>query len=296
MLIKEVNLFFLLLILSSGLFAEEAKLKKPLLERMIEPKLSLDSSYLSDASVSGSDASLGVSKNSIRINNAIGSLSYSNWNFAWRDIVALPFGDGVDSPIEQMHSIKLSVNIPYFINDDWFMLTSVSMGSTFERESENSYSGGLFSFAAYKLSENHSLTLGAFANYHPIATLALPIMSYSYRAREIDGFQLILGFPRAYVGYFVNERTLLRCGVIFSQSVIRLSNASVIESAGFIEAEDYMSNAGISYEIDENFTIDADILYSIKRNFIFYNSSGEELKSYNIDPSLGANIRLKYIF
>lgn len=284
------------LCISLQLVALESKLNKDVLERMVQPKVSYESSYVSDADVSGSKGSVAVSKNRIQLNNAMFGISYTNWAFNWSDIDALPFGNGLDTPIDQMHSVRLNANIPYFINKDWFMLTSFSLNSTFERELDDSYGAGLFSFASYKIDEDHSIQMGAFANYHPISTLALPVMSYSYRAKQKDGFIFILGFPRAYAGYFINPKTLIRTGMIFSQSVIKLSKDSSIENAGYIEAKDYMGNLGVSHELSERFRIEGDLLYSLKREFIIYNNAGDEQSSYGIEPSLGLNLRLRYLF
>lgn len=286
-----VSLFFAVIVL-----AQEAKLKKSLLERMVQPKVSINSSYISDAIVKGSDGELGVSKNSLRINNAIAGFSYTNWSFLWKNIKSLPFGDGVSKPLEQMHSIKLNANLPYFINEDWFLLSSISVSSSFENEMSDSYGGGIFSFASYKLTQNHTIQMGAFANYHPVSSLILPVVSYSYRARQTDGLQVILGFPRAYIGYFINDALLIRSGMIFSQSVIKLSKANTIENSGYIEAKDYMSNLGFVYEFNPHFVVDGDLLYSLKRDFTIYNSAGDEQKSYAIEPSFGLSLQLKYLF
>lgn len=289
--------FLLLCMLSSQFFLyAQAPLKKDGLEKMIQPKVSFATAYLSEASLSGYEGSVKVSKNQLCINNTIVGFSYTNWAFDWSKLTDLPFGDGVHSPIDQMHSFKLNANVPYFVNDNLFVLSSVSAKSTFENESYNSYSAGLFSFASYKLDDEHAIQFGFFANYHPISTLALPVISYSYRARQSDGFKFILGFPRTYIGYHVNEETLLRLGAIFSQSVIRLSDSSVIEKSGFIEAEDYMSNVGFSYEINESFAIESDLLHSLKRNFIIYSKEGNELNTYSIKPSLGLNFKITYLF
>ena len=283
-------------ILSVNLFSQESKLKKPLLERMLDPKISLDSSYLSDAKVDSSDGSVKVAKNSIKLNNALGGISYTNWSFLWSDIASLPFGNGVDEPIEQMHSLKLNFNLPYSINENWFLLTSLMVRSTFEKEMQDSYGGGIYSFASYKLSDEHTFQIGAFANYHPISTLVLPIVSYSYRARKTDGLQVVLGFPRAYVGYYINDLLLLRSGMIFSQSVIKLSDENVVESSGYIEAQDYVANFGFVYEFTPSFTLDSDVLYSLSRDFIIYDSSGSKQSEYKIKPSVGISFRLKYLF
>lgn len=288
-------LYFVVLIFPLGLYAQ-SPLKKAGLEKMIQPKVSLESAYVSDASINGYDGGVAVSKNRLRLNNKIAGFSYTNWAFTWNNLASLPFGDGVHSPIEQMHSFNLNANIPYFLSNKWFILTSLSVKSTFEKETANSYGGGLFSFASYKLDDEHAVQFGAFANYHPISTLALPVISYSYRARQNDGLKFILGFPRTYVGYHTHEDTLLRFGIIFSQSVIRLSDTSVIENSGFIEAQDYMSNLGFTYDINDEFTIESDLLYSIKRDFTIYATDGTELNAYSIKPSLGLNFKITYLF
>jgi hypothetical protein len=283
-----------LLCFVGSLWAQE-KLKKPLLERMIEPRVSVESSYLSDADVDGGGG-VEVFKNRVRINNKIAGISYTNWRFNWSDISALPFGDGKTKPIEEMHSFKLNLNLPYFINEKWFFLAQTSFNATYEKETSDAFGAGIFSFLSYKFNEDHTYQFGAFANYHPIKTLALPVISYSYRSQQRDGLQVVLGFPRTFIGYHVNEKTLLRFGAIFSQSVIKLSNTSALEPRGYVEAKDYMSNVGIAYELDDSLQLESDILYSLKREFNLYNSAGEKGNSYSIKPSLGINVRVAYRF
>jgi len=287
--------FLLFIILPLLLYAQKP-LKKAGLEKMIQPKVSLESAYISDASLDGYNGSVSVTKNRLSINNKIAGFSYTNWAFKWSNLKDLPFGDGKHNPLAQMHSFKLNFNIPYFINENWFILSSISLKSTFEKETQNSYSRGIFSFASYKINENNAIQFGAFANYHPVSTLALPVISYSYRARQSDGFKFILGFPRTYVGYHINEDTLLRFGIIFSQSLIRLSNASIVQPSGFVEAQDYMSNIGVSYELNKNLNIQSDLLYSLKRDFTIYGQDGSELNNYSIKPSLGVNFKISYVF
>jgi len=293
---KFLNLSSLFFVFFSTAYAQEFRMKKSLLERMVQPKVMLESAYLDDAKVNGSDGSVAVVKNRIRVNNKIGGISYTNWSFLWNNIGALPFGDGIRKPIEQMHSVKINGSIPYFINDNWFFLASLSVNTSFEKEMDDSYGVGIFTFASYKINDDHSLQMGAFANYHPVSTLALPVISYSYRARKRDGFQLVLGFPRAYAGYSISENTLLRSGMIFSQSVIKLADTSPIEASGYIEAEDYMANIGLSHELTPSFRVEGDLLYSIKRNFIIYDSAAQEQESHSINPSFGLNIRIRYLF
>jgi len=263
---------------------------------MIQPKVSYESGYLSEAGLEGHGGGVSVAKNTLGINNEIVGFSYTNWAFMWNDLANLPFGDGVHSPLEQMHGFKINANIPFFISDKWFVLTSLSAKSTFEKETDNSYGIGLFGFASYKIDEEHAIQFGAFANYHPVSSLALPAISYSYRARQTDGFKFILGFPRTYVGYHVNEETLIRFGVVFSQSVIRLSQTSTLEKSGYVEAEDYMSNLGVSYDFHENLSLKSDLLYSVKRDFAVYDKDANKLSSYSIKPSFGVNFKIRYLF
>ena len=286
----------LMLILMAGSALCEEVLKKGLLERIIQPKVSLESSYLSDANVKSSEGSVEVHKNTLRINNDIIGFTYSNWAFAWDNVHDLPFGDKKTSPIKEMHAFKININVPYFVNDKWFILSSASLRSSFEKSMNGSYGAGLFSFASYKIDNEHTVQMGAFANYHKVSTLVLPVISYSYRARQYDGLQVVLGFPRTYIGYQADKATLFKLGVIFSQSVIKLSENSSIENSGFIEAKDYMGNIGISHEFNKNLRLESNILYSLKRDFTIFDAQGNEQISYAIEPSIGANIKAVWLF
>lgn len=286
----------LLLLLLTGPSLCGEVLKKGLLERIIQSKVSLQSSYISKANIKGSKGSVEVHKNTLRVNNDIIGFTYSNWAFSWNNLEDLPFGDKKTSPIKEMHAFKINVNVPYFVNKKWFILSSVSLRSSFEKSMNGSYGAGLFSFASYKINNDHALQMGAFANYHRVSTLALPVISYSYRARQHDGLQVVLGFPRTYIGYHADKDTLLKFGVIFSQSVIKLSERSSIEHSGFIEAKDYMGNIGITHEFNKHLRLESNILYSIKRDFTIFDAQGNEQTSYAIKPSLGANIRAIWLF
>ncbi len=281
-----LSIFIPLLLLS-----EDIK-SKTLLERLAQPKLIINSSYLGEANVKGSEGNVEVYKNRININNAFVGFSYTNWAFEWDNIEDLPFGDGKSQPIKQMHGFNLNTRLPFPINDKWFSLSSLSVKSTFEESPKDSLSFGFFSFASYKASKEHTFQMGAFGNFHSVSKLILPVISYSYRARMRDGVQVILGFPRTYVSYYATPSTLLRLGGIYSQSVIRLSDESSIAAAGFIEAKDYMGNIGATYYLDKQMEIRADLLYALKRDFITYDQGGSELSNYSIEPSLGLALKL----
>jgi len=270
--------------------------KLSLLERLAQPKVSIQSSYLNDARVASTQGSVRTFKNRLNINNAFAGFSFSSWNFQWDNVADLPFGDGQNAPIEHMYRLKLDLRLPYRISDKLFMLSSISATSTFEKEMQDSYGANIFSFFSYALDDENTFQFGAFANYHPVKTLALPIISYSYRARKTDGLKLVLGFPRAYIGYHINEKLLLNTGMIYSQAVIRLSDASTISPKGFIEAKDYLANLGLKYEINDDFLIVSDLLFAFSREFSIYDNKGHSDATYTINPSLGALIKLRYVF
>lgn len=284
---------FILLSSAVLLTAEEKKLS--LLEEIVQPKVTYQSDFLSDANFKGYEGSVKTYKQKIQVNNGFGGISYSRWDFDWDQEQDLPFYRG-KTPIESMQSIKASANLPLPINDQWFMLNSVNINATFEKEYSDALGGGIFSFFSYKLDEEHAFQLGAFANYHPVKSIALPVLGYTYRALEDDGLTMVLGFPRAYIGYHIGPNLLLNAGAIYSQAVIRLADDSGIEPGGYSEAKDYQSNIGLRYTINEKFEINADLLYAFKRDFTIYDRDANEIDSYSIEPSAGAMIKLRYLF
>lgn len=272
---------------------EEQRLS--LLEQIVQPKVSFQSDYLSDAKFDGYEGSVKTYKQKIQINNDIVGISYSRWDFDWNNENDLPFYRG-KTPIDSMQRIRLFANLPVPINDKWFMLNMINVNSTFENEMSDSYGAGLSSFFSYRLDEDHAIQLGAFANYHPVKTLVLPVLGYSYRARARDGLQMVLGFPRAYIGYHLSSELLLNAGMVYSQAVIRLADDSGIEPEGYSEAKDFQANIGFRYEMNKHFELSVDLLYAFKRDFTIYDHDANEVDDYSIEPSAGAIIKLKYIF
>ena len=282
-----------LLMSALPLTAEEEK--PSLLEQIAQPKVTFQSDYLSDAKFEGYEGSVKTYKQKIQINNGFGGISYSRWDFDWDQENDLPFYRG-KTPIKSMQSIKINANLPVPINDKWFMLNSINVNATFEKEVNDAFGAGIFSFFSYKLDDEHTFQLGAFANYHPVKSLVLPVLGYTYRLRADDGLTMVLGFPRTYIGYYLSPDLLLNAGMIYSQAVIRLADDSGIEPEGYSEAKDYQSNIGLRYTINDKFEISANLLYAFKRDFTIYDRNENEVDSYSIEPSAGAMIRLKYLF
>lgn len=282
------------MLISLSLFAQEDK--KSLLDTLLEPRITLDTAYLDDAKVGDTDGSVRVFKNSVKINIADASFGYSNWRFNWDNVEALPFGDNINTPLKQIHNFEARMSFPKPINQKWFLLTSVAASTTFEKEMSDSYGANIYAMLSYRIDTEQSFQFGAFANYHPTKTLALPVMSYSYRANERDGWQFILGFPVTHLGYYVEKDTLVRFGLMFSQSLVRLADDSVIEKSGYAEAMDYMSNLGVTYSVNKNFKFHADLLYTLAREFTIYNNDAKKVQKDDVENNYGANLRLVYSF
>ena len=104
---KQIILLSTILICSLG--AEEKKLSS--LEQVIQPKITFQSDYLSDAKFGNSQASLTTHKQKIQINNKLFGFSYSRWDFEWSDAELLDFYRG-KVPIDSMQSIRLYGNYP----------------------------------------------------------------------------------------------------------------------------------------------------------------------------------------
>lgn len=287
------RIIFLAVVCSSLLIAQDLKLS--LLEQIAQPKITFQSDFLSDAKFEGYEGSVKTYKQMLQVNNEIVGLSYSRWDFDWEHENDLPFYRG-KTPIDSMHRIKLYANWPLHINDTWFMLNSVNVNSTYEKEMSHSLGAGITSFFSYKVDDDHTIQLGAFANHHSVKTLVLPVLGYSYRARATDGLKMVIGFPRAYMGYQITPEVLLNAGMIYSQAVIRLADDSGIEPGGYSEAKDFQANLGFRYEINQHFELSTDLLYAFKRDFTIYNRNADEVDSYSIEPSLGGIVKLKYLF
>jgi hypothetical protein len=284
----------LLLTLPALLIAAESR--PSLLERMARPQFSLQSDWLAASKIEGSEGSVRTSKQRLRVSTGFGGLAYTRWYFHWNDEQTLPFYRG-KAPIEQMQRVKAYGNYYRRLSPEWSTLVMLNLNATFEKELDGDALGaGVLGFFSYRLDGDHSVQMGAFANYHPVTTLALPALGYSYRARADDGLQMVLGFPRAYIGYHAAPGWLVRTGFVYSQAVIRLSEHSGIEPAGYAEASDYQASAGVRTTFKKQWELSADLLYAFRRDMDIYDRRARRIDSYRIKPSPGAMLKLTYAF
>lgn len=284
---------FILLLLPLLILAQE---QPSILEKMARPQVSLQSAWLSPAAFKGYDGTVRTSKQSLRISNGFGGIALSRWYFHWDDEQSLPFYRG-KTPIKNMQRIKLFGNYYHRFNDRWAMIAMLNVNATYEQELYGDAVGaGVMAFFSYRLGAEHAIQMGAFVNYHPVTTLALPAIGYSYRARADDGFQMVLGFPRAYIGYHPARGYLVRAGFVYSQAVIRLANDSGIEPSGYIEAADYQASFGVRIQFDGGWELNTDLLYAFSREMQLYDSGAHKTNAYRIEPSAGAMLRLIYAF
>lgn len=282
-------IYLILMVLMSLIHADETK-KRP----TFPPSLTYETSYLGTGEIGQGDVR--VLKNQFQLNKDFFTFGYTNWKFDWDNIASLPFGDHANSPIDQAHSLQASIRYRQKIDDQWSFMSLLSLKSTFEKELDNSFGINLLGFSSYNAGDGHSYQMGGFVNYHPVRTLILPTLSYSYREREKDGWHVILGFPRTYIGYHLNENCMLKGGMIFSQSLVRLSNHSSIENGGYIEAKDYLSNLGLIYTLSSSLSVSADFLYTLKREFTIFDSDAHEKQKNTVGNAAGVSVSLMYAF
>lgn len=107
---------------------EEVKLLS-LLEKIAQPKLTLQSAFLSDAKFKGYEGSVQTYKQKVQINNDIVGFSYTHWDFNWNKEASLPFYKN-KTPIDTMQGLKFFVNLPVPISDKLFMLNSININAT----------------------------------------------------------------------------------------------------------------------------------------------------------------------
>ena len=271
--------------------------KQPsILERMARPQIGLESAWLAPAQFRGYSGSVRTSKHKLQVSNGFGGLTYSRWYFDWDDAQSLPFYRG-KTPIKHMQQCRFYGNYYRRFGERWAMLLMLNVNATFEKELDGDAVGaGAMGIFSYRLNEDHSVQAGAFVNYHPVTTLALPALGYSYRARADDGFQMVLGFPRAYAGYHPAPGWLVRAGFVYSQAVIRLADDSGIEPDGYVEASDYQGSAGLRVQLKERWELSADLLYAFRRDMEIYDHTAHRIDAYRIDPSFGAMFKITYVF
>ena len=115
--------------------------------------------------------------------------------------------------------------------------------------------------------------------------------------KEADlGWSGSIAYPATRVTYRPNETVAFEGVFLTVKETYQLADNSKVAAKGFVMEESYGVSAGIIYTPVKMLNIRAGVQSFFDREYTLYDKSGDEVASYDTDPSLGGYVTVGFAF
>lgn len=261
-----------------------------------KPKIEVEHRYLNSTSLQNQGGEFAFGADKLEVSNIFASLSYERWRLNWKEIDQLPFGDGQNAPVDQMHSVRLGGRYMHKWSDNIRWLSSVGLGMTYEEQTHDAMSLSLFTMWIRQLEDGWAVSYGAAVSYHPVHSRFLPVAGFSYRMREPLGWSGLLGYPRSYIGYGFTPQWQLSGGMVNNSIMAKLAEDSQIAADGYGEINAWQADVALKYQPVEHWSVTSSLRFSPLYEFTVFDADGNKQDTYTMLPTWGAALALSYQF
>lgn len=232
------------------------------------------------------------------VGNLLASLSYEDFDLTWQEQEKLPFASGVQHPIASVKKYTLKTHIPYRINDQKMWLGHVGAELAYEKEYDRALSLQAFLLYSEYFSELGSWQLGMVVNYHPVETVVLPIVEYSYNYpfTSRSDYYGHLGFPKTQVGYFIHKRLRTELGLVYHQATVQLADDSAIEPAGFFQSKNWRADWRSFYQFSSELEFVFGLQASVTNKLVLYDQGHRQKDHFYGSHGSGVSLGMIYEF
>lgn len=240
------------------------------------------------------ELSLDVAK--LKISNRYLSFDYQHWNIATKNVADLPFGDQQTTPIKQLESFNLSSGYMSRLQPNLRWLNTLGVGVHYEKQLDDATSVNFLSLAFYEFNPDLDLIAGFSYRYHPVQSRFLPAVGVSYRANALEGWGATLGFPRSFVSYGFSPEWQLSAGLAYQRILAKLARDSVIEADGYVEISNWQTDLRLIHRPTPAWQVFGSLRYIPFYEFETYDQRGNRQATYQLEPTIGAGIGVRYQF
>ena len=250
--------------------------------------------YVDDAEVEDGDGSYAVLRSQVNLSYDVVTLGYTHWDFQWKDLSKLPFGDGIHDPWKQFERVSVSARkIMSSSNPSRFYILGGRLSSLYEDVPGDSVGATIYGGLVLGSPRASQWTVGAVYIYHPVHATLWPMLGYNWR--NDSGWRVALGFPRTSVGMQKGPVTY-SLGFLADRAMVGLSDKSTVAPDGYLEVSNIMVSGGITYTPSPPLKLSLKLARSIINEVTFYDSDEHELSDYDVDRAFGMQLELSYRF
>lgn len=291
-------LFLLLSFISTASLAQKGQAAQETdIEDLLAIKLKADYSTLNAVNLNrGGGYDLKLAK--LELGNFLAKVSYENFAVDWRQFSKLPFGNSQTQPLTVLHRYKFKANLPFRLDKNRLFLAHLGAELGYEKQSDDALSLQAYGLYSEKLDSLRSWQLGLYINNHPVETVVLPIVEYTYNfnAQIHQGYYGHLGFPKTQIGYHFTPKLRSQLGAVYHQAIMQLSDDSVVESSGYFQSKNWRADWSTYYQISKSFEMKLYLQASLSNKMVLYNHAYKEQDHFYAEGGFGGGIGLVYKF
>ena len=205
---------------------------------------------------------------------------------------------GIDDPFDSLNYLALDGRYEGKFDGTWGYFTGLTLAMGFEDDihvSDN-YAVTPRIGMSYQIAKGTDVFLGALAQFNDVDNVYLPIVGIKFGSEQDLGWSGSIAYPATRVTYrpfksFAVESTLLTV-----REVYQLADDSDLMPEGYIFEESYGLSAGIIYTPLDLLELRAGVQSFFDREYTLYDAGGDEIKSYDVDPSVGGYFNVNFRF
>jgi len=289
------GLFLPLFLVSTIIYADQNQ--DAVVEDLLAVKIKADYSTLNSVTLNrGGGYDLNVTK--LEVGNFLANVSYEAFAVDWRQFSELPFGNGLSSPLSELQRYHLKLHIPYRLDKNRLILTHLGAELAYEEQSDDALSLQAYTLYSQKLDALNSWQLGLYINHHPVETVILPIIEYTYNfnSQERQGYYGHLGFPKTQIGYHFTSKVRSQLEAVYHQAIMQLSDDSVIQPSGYFQSKNWRGEWATYYQISKALEMKMSLQASLSNKMVLYNQAYQEQDHFYGNGGLGVGLGVVYKF
>lgn len=239
-----------------------------------------------------------VTASKVEVGNFLLKGSYESFDIQWQDLHKLPFGNGVDQPVERMHRLRLQSHIPYRFSPGKLILNQVAISATYEKEMDHAFSYQLYSLYSEDFSRLGSLQFGLYANIQPVQTVIYPIFEYTYNyaSPSKEGIYGHLGFPKTQVGYHLTPKWRAEFAAVYHQAIGKLSKQNALQPSGYIQSKNWRGVLAVHHQLTKSVELSLGLHANLTNQLVLFNQQHQRLDHYYINEGAGLSLAISQRF
>ena len=292
-------LIFTFVVLSPKLFASDTLPTEAdkSVEELLAVKLNVDIDNFHNAKIE-QGGGYDVKHAKYEIGNFIVSAAYEQFAVDWSGLSQLPFGDGKQVPMSDLQRLTLKGHIPYRLDEKRMWLGYLAAEWAYEKQMDDALSLQAYLIYSQYWQPLKSWQIGAYVNYHPVETLYLPIIEYTYNYpfKNRHGYYGHLGFPKSIVGYFLTPKLRTEAGFFYHQAMVKLAEQSVVEPAGYLQSQNWRASWRTHYQWNSDLELHLGLQTNISNTLTLYDQNNQRQGEYAVNNGVGGNLGFSFRF